>query len=98
MLITCLKIMLSAIIALIVVYTIRHYVFTLNRLFGRQRHPYINIDTANWPSVTVLVAAHNEEAVITNSLEALLQVAYPTDKLKVMVVNDRSTDGTRAIV
>ncbi len=93
-----LKVALVTIIALILVYTVRHYIFTLNRLFGRQRHPYINIDTATWPTVTVLVAAHNEEAVIAHSLEALLQVCYPTDRLKIMVVNDRSTDRTREIV
>lgn len=96
--ILALKIALAIIIGLIVVYTLRHYMFTLNRLFGRQRHPYINIDTAQWPSVTVMVAAHNEEAVIGHSLEALMEVHYPRDRLKVIVVNDRSTDGTRAIV
>lgn len=98
MLILSLKIALVVITLLILLYTIRHYVFTLNRLFGRQRHPYINIDTAVWPSVTVLVAAHNEEAVVAHSMEALLQVNYPGNKLKIMVVNDRSTDGTRDIV
>jgi len=97
-LILTLKITLWVIIALISVYTLRHYLFTLNRLYGRQRHPYVNIDTAQWPSVTVLVAAHNEEAVIGHSIEALLQVHYPPDKLKIMIVNDRSTDRTREIV
>jgi cellulose synthase/poly-beta-1,6-N-acetylglucosamine synthase-like glycosyltransferase len=84
--------------AFVLIYTIRHYVFTLNRLFGHQRHPYINIDTASWPTVTVLVAAHNEEAVVAHCMDALLQVSYPSDKLKIMVVNDRSTDQTQKIV
>jgi hypothetical protein len=44
----------------------------LNRLFGFQRHPHIDIDTADWPPVTVLVAAHNEEKVIANILDALM--------------------------
>ena len=47
------------IVFLVCIYTARHYWFTLNRLFGVQRHPYIDIDTASWPLVTVLVAAHN---------------------------------------
>ena len=92
------KILLSIVIVFIVIYTIRHYMLTLNRLFGRQRHPYIDIDTADWPSVTVLVAAHNEEAVISHSLDALLKVHYPKDKLKIIVVNDRSVDRTKEIV
>jgi cellulose synthase/poly-beta-1,6-N-acetylglucosamine synthase-like glycosyltransferase len=97
-LVLILKAILIGIIGLILVYTIRHYVFTLNRLFGKQRHPYINIDTATWPTVTVLVAAHNEEAVIANSIDALLKVHYPKEKLKIMVINDRSTDHTKEIV
>jgi cellulose synthase/poly-beta-1,6-N-acetylglucosamine synthase-like glycosyltransferase len=89
---------LYSIVLLICVYTGRHYGFTLNRLFGFQRHPYIDIDTADWPALTVLVAAHNEEKVIANILEALMAVHYPADKLLVVPVNDRSTDGTRAII
>ncbi|HEV2490522.1 MAG TPA: glycosyltransferase family 2 protein [Candidatus Acidoferrales bacterium] len=89
---------LFLIVAIICVYTIRHYYFTLNRLFGFQRHPYIDTDTADWPRVTILVAAHNEEKVITNILAALMAVGYPEDKLLIVPVNDRSTDGTRAII
>ncbi|HWG59414.1 MAG TPA: glycosyltransferase family 2 protein [Candidatus Acidoferrales bacterium] len=89
---------LIAIVLLICIYTVRHYLFTLNRLFGFQRHPYIDIDTADWPAVTVLVAAHNEEKVISNILDALMAVSYPQEKLVIVPVNDRSTDGTRAII
>lgn len=89
---------LFAIVAVICVYTVRHYFFTLNRLFGFQRHPYIDIDTADWPKVTVLVAAHNEEKVIAHILVALMAVSYPEHKLLVIPVNDRSTDGTRGII
>jgi cellulose synthase/poly-beta-1,6-N-acetylglucosamine synthase-like glycosyltransferase len=83
---------------LICIYTARHYFFTLNRLFGRQRHPYIDVETANWPAVTVLVAAHNEEAVIADILKALLEVDYPAELLTIIPVNDRSTDRTREII
>ena len=86
------------IVFVICVYTARHYWFTLNRLFAFQRHPYIDIDTASWPLVTVLVAAHNEEKVITNILNALMTVKYPEGQMLVIPVNDRSTDGTRAII
>ena len=88
----------NIIVTLIAVYTVRHYVFTLNRLYGEQRHPFIDIDTANWPTVTVLVAAHNEEAVIMNSLEALVNVHYPQERIKIVVVNDRSKDKTGEII
>ena len=90
--------LLFAIVALICIYTLRHYCFTLNRLFGFQRHPYIDVDTADWPRVTVLIAAHNEEAVISHILTSLLEVNYPAGKLIIMPVNDRSTDRTREII
>ncbi len=86
------------IVALICVYTARHYWFTLNRLFGFQRHPYIDVDTADWPPVTILVAAHNEEKVIANILSALMTVSYPEDRMIVVPVNDRSKDRTREII
>ena len=86
------------VILLICIYTLRHYCFTLNRVMGGQRHPYIDIDTADWPAVTVLIAAHNEEAVIADILRALLEVDYPQDKLFIVPVNDRSQDRTREII
>jgi len=89
---------LFAIVAVISLYTARHYWFTLNRLFGFQRHPYIDTDTAVWPQVTILVAAHNEEKVVSHILAALMGVNYPQEKMLVVPVNDRSTDRTREII
>ena len=88
----------GTVVLLICIYTVRHYCFTLNRLFGSQRHPYVDIDAADWPHVTVLIAAHNEEAVVADILNALLHVDYPVEKLAILPVNDRSTDGTREII
>ena len=85
-------------ILIICIYTLRHYALTMNRVIGRQRHPYIDIETADWPAVTVLIAAHNEEAVIADIIKALLEVDYPQDKLSMVPVNDRSTDRTREII
>src|SRR5258708_8519805 len=88
----------GTVIVLIGIYRLRHYCFTLNRIACEQRHPYIDIDTADWPAVTVLIAAHNEEAVVADILTALLDVDYPEGKLSIVPVNDRSTDGTREII
>jgi len=96
--ITLMLSVLLGIVAIIIIYTIRHYWFTLNRLFGRQRHPYLDIDVADWPTVTVVVPAHNEELVIRNILDALLEVDYPAERLLILPVNDRSTDKTGEIL
>jgi cellulose synthase/poly-beta-1,6-N-acetylglucosamine synthase-like glycosyltransferase len=91
-------VLLYIVVVIVCIYTVRHYCFTLNRLFGFQRHPYIDTDTADWPPVTVLVAAHNEEKVVANILSTLMTVKYPEDKLLIIPVNDRSTDRTGEIV
>jgi len=88
----------TAVVVLICIYTIRHYCFTVSRLVGQQRHPYVDVDTAEWPPVTVLIAAHNEEAVVGDILTALLEVDYPAEKLAIVPVNDRSVDRTREII
>lgn len=50
------------------------------------------------PSVTVIVAAYNEESVIERRLENLLALDYPADKLELVVTSDASTDRTHALV
>jgi cellulose synthase/poly-beta-1,6-N-acetylglucosamine synthase-like glycosyltransferase len=49
------------------------------------------------PSVSVIVAAHNEEPVIARRLENLLALDYPAEKLRVVVTSDASTDRTEEI-
>ena len=90
--------LLWTVIGLILIYTARHYIFTINRLLARQEHPFATVDEMDWPTVTVWVPCHNEEAVVAGTLEALLRVDYPADRLIIMPVNDRSTDRTREII
>jgi cellulose synthase/poly-beta-1,6-N-acetylglucosamine synthase-like glycosyltransferase len=85
-------------LAILAVYTARHYLFTLSRLFGRHRQPYIDITVADWPLLTVLVPAHDEERVIAHALDALLASDYPSDRFVIVPIDDRSTDGTWAIL
>ena len=49
------------------------------------------------PTVTVVVAAYNEESVIARRLENLLELDYPADKLRIVVSSDASSDGTEEI-
>lgn len=46
-------------------------------------------------SLTVIIPAFNEEAVLADTLEALLSQTVPADRI--IVVDDCSTDGTRAL-
>jgi cellulose synthase/poly-beta-1,6-N-acetylglucosamine synthase-like glycosyltransferase len=61
-----------------------------------RRRPVRKADVT--PSVTLIVAAHDEEAVIGRLLESILALDYPPDRLGVVVVSDGSTDRTGEIV
>ncbi len=49
------------------------------------------------PSVAVIVAAHNEEAVIARRVENLRALDYPAEKLEIVVTSDASTDRTEEL-
>ena len=69
----------------------------LTILRGRFRQrPYLTADIT--PPVSVIIAAHNEEAVIGERIENLLALDYPPDALEIVIASDGSTDGTDAIV
>jgi hopene-associated glycosyltransferase HpnB len=52
-------------------------------------------DPIGWPAVVVLVPARNEEATIGETVRSVLAQDYP-GPLRLLVVDDRSTDGTAA--
>jgi cellulose synthase/poly-beta-1,6-N-acetylglucosamine synthase-like glycosyltransferase len=50
------------------------------------------------PTVSVIVAAHNEEDVIERRLQNLLALDYPAEQLELVVASDASSDRTDEIV
>ncbi len=57
-----------------------------------------SISDAQAPAVTVVVSARNEERDLPRCLAALLALEYPAGMLQLVLVNDRSTDGTGALI
>jgi cellulose synthase/poly-beta-1,6-N-acetylglucosamine synthase-like glycosyltransferase len=51
----------------------------------------------HYPSVTIAVPCWNEEHTLAKTLDSLLNLTYPKDKLRIIVVDDESTDGTLLI-
>jgi len=49
------------------------------------------------PEISILIPCRNEERVIENTLRAMVALAYPPEKLEILIVNDGSTDATGAI-
>jgi glycosyltransferase involved in cell wall biosynthesis len=60
---------------------------------GSKSHQRANI----LPKVSLIIVAHNAATVIREKLENTLELAYPTDKLEVIVVSDGSSDATGEI-
>ncbi|MFN7714942.1 MAG: glycosyltransferase [Pseudanabaenaceae cyanobacterium] len=50
------------------------------------------------PTVSLLVAAKNEEAVIGNLAHALCHLDYPQDRLEVWIIDDNSSDRTGEVL
>ncbi len=50
------------------------------------------------PTVSIIVAARNEEKNIRACLESLSKIDYPLTKLEILIVDDFSTDGTGTII
>jgi hopene-associated glycosyltransferase HpnB len=61
-----------------------------------QRLPPAGADPATWPSVTAVVPARNEAAVLPDTLPTLLGQEYPGD-FSVVLVDDDSSDGTASV-
>jgi len=51
-----------------------------------------------FPSVSIIIAAHNEEDVIKAKLDNLLALDYPYDKIEILIGSDASTDKTNEII
>ena len=51
-----------------------------------------------FPLFTVIVPAFNEQGSIVQTLESALKLDYPPEKVQIIVVNDGSTDRTKALV
>lgn len=47
-----------------------------------------------YPTVAVIIPCWNEEATIHGTIESVLALDYPKDKLQIIAVDDGSTDGT----
>ncbi len=82
-------------IAYQLVLTLAGYFHNLKSLKEQREVARLPLD---FPKVSVLVPAHNEEKVIATTLRSMLALDYPRDKLEIMVVNDGSTDRTETIV
>ena len=65
---------------------------------GRSTSPALRGQPSEWPRVTLVISAYNEEAVIESKLRNALETDYPKKLFQVLVVSDASDDRTDDLV
>jgi 1,2-diacylglycerol 3-beta-glucosyltransferase len=83
----------TSLLILAVLYACQFLVFGLAALAARYRHK-----SDVYPTVDIIIAARNEEARIGNCLGSLLRLTYPSNLLKIVIVDDGSHDRTAEII
>ncbi|MEM2888485.1 MAG: glycosyltransferase family 2 protein [Candidatus Bathyarchaeia archaeon] len=81
-------------------YMFRHLLFTYTAMFKKPQSfakSFKRVTGVYTPRVSVLIPAHNEEAVIGNILYRMTELTYPRDKLEVILIDDGSSDATGQI-
>ena len=68
----------------------------VSEIFKRKGGKVVNGE--NLPTVSILISAYNEEAVIERKIQNLLELDYPKEKLEILIGDDGSADKTAEIV
>jgi len=85
------------ILILLIIYVYFGYpflLFILSKLLPASKIHKVEIT----PTVSLIIAAYNEEKVIAQKIENCLALNYPRKKLEIIVASDGSTDSTNEIV
>src|SRR5579871_3804944 len=72
-------------------------IWCLSRLFSR-RVGALPCSDDELPTLSLLIAAYNEETEIEDRLRNALAMDYPSEKLEIVVACDGCTDATPAMV
>lgn len=58
----------------------------------------VAVDPSEWPLISIVLPAYNEENAVRRTLESLLLLDYPAERRQILVLSDASTDRTDDIV
>ena len=92
------------VIAVILIWFMIAYQFVLtvfgfiNYVRSMKEKEEVDGQSFSYPSCSILIPAHNEEKVIGATIESMLKLDYPKKKLRIIVINDGSTDTTKKII
>lgn len=87
--------LLFIISAFLVFYTYVLFPWLIEFISGNSKmNDDVFFDPASCPSVSILIAAFNEEKVIAGKLTSILNSDFPPDKIEILIGSDASTDKT----
>ncbi|MEQ1561599.1 MAG: glycosyltransferase family 2 protein [Nitrospira sp.] len=69
-----------------------------NRVNMKKEDEFVAMGVKKYPSVTIIVPCWNEETTVSKTIYSLLNLDYPKNKLKIMIVDDGSTDRTWEVI
>lgn len=72
--------------------------YLMIRIFRTDQNIETPVTTNELPSVTLMIAAYNEQDCILDKIHNTRRIDYPADRLNVIFVTDGSTDGTPDII
>lgn len=72
-------------------------VFLLLSFLERRPEKKTYLKPAHYPSISMIVPCFNEAKTLAQTVESLLALEYPKEKVEILIVDDGSTDNTRAI-
>ena len=78
----------------LIVFMNRYVLGSLLRVLDRRTEADFNVDPPEWPSVTIVVPVFCEGPTVLQTAASFAALDYPRDKLKVVFVDDCSTDDT----
>ena len=69
-------------------------------LFGKNKELNSNIYNKinEIPSLSILIAAYNEQSIIKEKVMSIINSNFPTDKIEIIIGSDCSTDNTNEII
>ena len=92
---------ISGIVYVLTFLSVYVQVFFLITFLERKKNILVRnktIELKEYPGVTIIVPCYNEEKTITGTINSLLDLDYPKDKLQIFIIDDGSKDNTWQII
>ena len=86
----------------IILFIYNYFIYPVVVIFVSKFKKDIHVNTisniCDFPTVSFIIAAYNEEKVISDKIKNTLSLDYPSDKFQIIVVSDGSNDKTVSII